>query len=42
MTPIESTITFTNPSIDSDNTVLSSEKENYTPGIVSRFPLVNI
>jgi hypothetical protein len=37
-----SAITFTNPLTDSDNTVLSSEKENCTHGIVSSFPLVDI
>jgi hypothetical protein len=41
MEPTESAITFTNSSIDLDNTVLSSEKENCTHEIGSSFPLVD-
>jgi hypothetical protein len=40
--PTESAITFTNPSTDSDNTVLSSEKENCKHGTSSSFPLVGV
>jgi hypothetical protein len=42
MEPTESAITFTNPSTESDNTVLSSEKENGTHGTSSSFPLVGV
>ena len=34
----ESAITFTAHSTDSDNKVLSLEKENYTPGTLCSFP----
>ena len=33
--PTESAITFTAHSMDSDNTVWSSEKENYTHGTIA-------
>ena len=36
--PIESAITFTAHSMDSDNKVLSLEKENYTHGTLYSFP----
>ena len=39
---IESAITFTAHSTDSGNTVLLSEKENYTHGTLCSFPLVGI
>jgi hypothetical protein len=42
MEPTESATIFTDLSIDLDNIVLSLEKENYTYGIVSSFPLVDI
>jgi hypothetical protein len=35
--PTESAITFTVPSIDSDNIVLASEKENCTRGAICSF-----
>ena len=38
----ESAITFTAHSIDSDNIVLSLEKENYTHGTLCSFPSVGI
>ena len=38
----ESTIAFTAHSTDSDNKVLSLEKENYTHGTLCSFPLVGI
>ena len=39
---IESAIVFTTHSTDSDNKVLSLEKENYTHGTLYNFSLVNI
>ena len=36
--PTESAITFTAHSMDSDNKVLSLEKENYTHGTLCNFP----
>ena len=38
----ESAIAFTAHSMDSDNKVLSLEKENYTHGTLCSFPLVGI
>ena len=38
----ELAITFTAHSTDSDNIVLSLEKENYTHGTLCSFPLVGI
>jgi hypothetical protein len=40
--PTESAITFTVPSTDLDNIVLSLKKENCTHGTLSSFPLVGI
>ena len=40
--PIESAITFIAHSIDLDNIVLLSEKENCTHGTICSFPSVNI
>ena len=39
---IESAITFTAHSTDSDNIVLSLEKENYTYGTLCNFPSVDV
>ena len=40
--PTESAITFTGLLTESDNTMLSLEKENYTHGTLCSFPLVGI